>query len=416
MPASENDARSKFLKEITFMPSSIETIDTAIYTEIDENWNLHADTNKGWKKVPVLWVGAERAFQVKERKEMRDSEGMLKLPLITIERVSMDKDPSRRGIAPANILPVNDHQGGSLVVARRIEQTETAKHVNARSSRKVGTLASQTIGHGLTNSRALTRPGVANMFNVGPGNKSDKTVYETISIPMPAYVNVGYKISIQTEYQQQMNDLITPFISKTGNARMFFCESDGHRYEAFIEDSFSLDNNIATLEEEDRTFKSTIQIKVEGYLIGDGPNQEKPKIVKRQSALLAIASERTIINGVEFPEAFVQTSSPSIIATVVQHVLGGGGGGGSSTTESANTIKIQDYVVGDTPSGEMDGSNKTFTLTDSPRTGTITLTLNGVVQTIGSGNDYTVAGAVVTMAEAPEEDDVILVNYIKNNS
>ena len=36
MPASENDKSSKFLKEITFMPSSIETIDTALYTEIDE--------------------------------------------------------------------------------------------------------------------------------------------------------------------------------------------------------------------------------------------------------------------------------------------------------------------------------------------------------------------------------------------
>ena len=74
MPASENDVRSKFLKEITFMPSSIETIDTALYTQIDEEWNLHATTNKGWKKVPVIWVGAERAFQVKSNKEIRDSD------------------------------------------------------------------------------------------------------------------------------------------------------------------------------------------------------------------------------------------------------------------------------------------------------------------------------------------------------
>lgn len=415
MPASENDKSSKFLKEITFMPSSIETIDTAIYRQIDEGWNLYVDSNKGFKKVPVLWVGAERAYQVKNNKEIRDAEGMLKLPLMTIERISMEKDPSRRGIAPANILPVNDHQGGSLVVARRIQQTETAKHLNAKSKRRAGTLASQTIGHGLTNSRSLTRPGVAEMFDVGPGSKSDRTVYETISIPMPAYVNVGYKITIQTEYQQQMNDLITPFISRTGNARVFMIEADGHRYEAFIEDSYSLDNNISTLEEEDRTFKSTIDIKVEGYLIGDGPNQEKPRIVKRQSALLAIANERTIINGVEFPEAFVQTSSPSIVATIVQHVLGGGGGGGGSSTVSGNSIQITDYVVGESPSGTLDGSNKTFTLSEAPRNGTITLTLNGVTQKIGSSNDYTVSGLEITMAEAPESDDVILVNYIKNN-
>ena len=70
MPASENDKSSKFLKEITFMPSSIETIDTALYTEIDENWNLHSDSNKGWKKVPVLWVGAERAFRSRKEKRL----------------------------------------------------------------------------------------------------------------------------------------------------------------------------------------------------------------------------------------------------------------------------------------------------------------------------------------------------------
>ena len=85
MPASENDPKNKYLKEITFMPSSIETIDTAIYRQIDEGWNLYVDSNKGFKKVPVLWVGAERAYQVKNNKEIRDSEGMLKLPLMTIE-------------------------------------------------------------------------------------------------------------------------------------------------------------------------------------------------------------------------------------------------------------------------------------------------------------------------------------------
>ncbi|MBI79868.1 MAG: hypothetical protein CMQ51_05550 [Gammaproteobacteria bacterium] len=412
MPASENDPRSKFLKEITFMPSSIETIDTALYTQIDEEWNLHATTNKGWRKVPVIWVGAERAFQVKANKEIRDSEGMLKLPLITIERVSMDKDPARRGIAPANILPWNDHQGGSIVVARRIEQTETAKHVNARASRKVGTLASQHIGDGLSNTRDLTRPKVANMFDVGPGNPGDKTVYETISIPMPAYVTVGYKITIQTEYQQQMNDIITPFISKTGNARIFMCQSDGHRYEAFIETSFGVDNNIATLEEEDRSFKSTIDIKVEGYLIGDGPNQERPRIVKRQSALLAIASERTVISGVEFPEKFVQTSSPSVIASVIQHVLHAHGGG----TDTSQFIKLTDYVVGETPSGAMNGSNTTFTLAAAARDGTVSIQHNGLTLKEGSDSDFTVSSQTITMAEAPEDGDNLIVNYVKRNS
>ena len=77
------------LKEIEFQPSTIETIDFAMFNYLDKHCNLHTDSNKGWKKVPVIWVGAERAFQVKERKEMRDSGGMLMLPMMSVERLSL---------------------------------------------------------------------------------------------------------------------------------------------------------------------------------------------------------------------------------------------------------------------------------------------------------------------------------------
>ena len=417
MPASDNDPKNKYLKEITFMPSTIETIDKAIYTSLDESWNLSTNTNKGWKKVPVIWVGAERAFQVKSDREIRDAEGMLKLPLITVERTGMEKDPSRRGIAPANIMPHHDHQGGSIVIARRIEQTETAKKVNAHSSRKKGTLAVQSIGAGQQNSRNIPRPKMASMFDAGPGYLQDRTVYETISIPMPAYVNVSYKIMIQTEYQQQMNELLTPFISRTGNARVFVCEAEGHRYEAFIENSYSLENNISTLEEEDRTFKSIVDIKVEGYLIGDGPNQTRPRIVKRQSALLAMADERTVLNGVEFPQKFLQTSAPSVINFVIQRVLNGSSGGGTTSSSSSSAdapegaIDITDFIVASTVTGTLNASNKTFTLPSLPVTGTVTLFLNGVAQE--AGEDYTISGRTITMVDPPESTDTLMANYIR---
>ena len=70
--------------ETTIQPSTIETIDQAIYALIDEEFNLHTKTNGGFKKVPVLWLSPERPFHIK-KKEIRDSVGKLKLPLITIE-------------------------------------------------------------------------------------------------------------------------------------------------------------------------------------------------------------------------------------------------------------------------------------------------------------------------------------------
>ena len=71
------------LKEITMMPANFETIDYALYDFVNERLNLSVTTNKGFEKVPVLWVTAERAFQLKHNKELRDSEETLILPLLT---------------------------------------------------------------------------------------------------------------------------------------------------------------------------------------------------------------------------------------------------------------------------------------------------------------------------------------------
>ena len=56
------------LKEVVFMPSTLETIDMALFEYIDKGLDIHTKTNKGWKKAPVIWVSSERAFQIKNNK------------------------------------------------------------------------------------------------------------------------------------------------------------------------------------------------------------------------------------------------------------------------------------------------------------------------------------------------------------
>jgi len=103
------------LKEIIFMPSTIETIDQAIYKYVNETMDLHTTTNKGFIKVPVVWVAAERSHQIKSNRELRDRKGTLKFPIITIERASMVKDPSFRGTFQAH-MP--DHGKGPHRIRR----------------------------------------------------------------------------------------------------------------------------------------------------------------------------------------------------------------------------------------------------------------------------------------------------------
>ena len=54
------------LKEVVFMPSTLETIDAAFYEYINDGLDIHTKTNKGWKKAPVIWVSSERAFQISQ--------------------------------------------------------------------------------------------------------------------------------------------------------------------------------------------------------------------------------------------------------------------------------------------------------------------------------------------------------------
>jgi len=281
----DNKEVEENLQEIEFMASTLETIDGAMLRFVDEDLNLSVTTNEGFKKVPVLWVTAERAYQLKQNKDLRDSEEMLILPLITVNRASVTKEPDFRGSVYANIYPEPDARGGTITVARNINQKKTAEFQNAFAKR----------GYGINQKVA------GKMKNTNKRNMStQRTVYETITIPLPTWVKVSYQITARTEYQQQLNQLISPFLTVPGNSRMpKRIHNEGHYYEVFIQGNFADNANKANLGMAHRNYETTIDIEVLGYLIGEGDNQEKPRIVRRENAVeFKFARERTIVGDI----------------------------------------------------------------------------------------------------------------------
>lgn len=280
-----NQEVAQKLKEIEFMPSTLETIDGAMLRFIDEELNLYTTTNDGFRKTPVLWVSAERAYQIKawHNKELRDTEQTLVLPLITINRASVDKNPSRRGTVFANLYPVADEKGGTITIARRINPKKTAEFQNAYANRKYG--PDKTVS--------------SKMLNTNKRNMSiQRAVYETITIPIPTWLMVNYEVTLRTEYQQQINQLLQPFITIPGNSRMPKRISyENHFYELFIDGAIANGSNVADMGMEQRNFEHTINIEVLGYLIGQGDNQEKPKIVKRENVVEFKLSREKVIFG-----------------------------------------------------------------------------------------------------------------------
>ena len=93
-----------------------------------------------------------------------------------------------------------------------------------------------------------------------------------------------------------MNELVQPFFTRTRGANIVKIYHEDHQYEAFIEGDFIQDNTASSMEQNERNYKTQINIKVLGYLIGDGNNDEKPKIVKRENAVeVKLSRERTIL-------------------------------------------------------------------------------------------------------------------------
>ena len=81
---------------------------------------------------------------------------------------------------------------------------------------------------------------------------------------------------LKAEYQQQMNDMIAPFIARTGQMNACVMKRNGHLYEAFIDQGFTHSNNVNNLAEDMRMFTSEITINVLGYLIGEGASDDRP--------------------------------------------------------------------------------------------------------------------------------------------
>jgi len=248
------------LSEIGMLASDIESIDTAIYSWVKDDLRLSAYTNEGFKEVPVLWQVPERSYQIKHNKNLRDDGGALILPVLSIERTGVVKDPARKGSYQAQTYSTDKNgRTGRMVLARQIVEDKTRNFAVASGTRSV------VSGSSIQQWSPRPAPRI---------NK--KIVIRTLSVPIPVYVNVEYKITIKTEYQQQMNDIIAPFMARTGQVNAFIMRRNGHLYEGFIDQGFTHSNNIDNLDEDMRVYTSEVNIRVLGYLIGEGANDDRP--------------------------------------------------------------------------------------------------------------------------------------------
>jgi len=260
-----NTPEEKFIDNIK--PCTLETIDFALFNWVDKTIDVKAITNDGFRKIPVIWASAERAFQIKNYKDLRDKDGTLITPFISVERGAITKDPSSvKGAFQANLRGFD-----RISFSQVINQEKTSKYANNSAYK-----ATKKLNYALT--------------------KTPQVVYQTKSIRIPTYINVDYTISIKTNYLQQMNDILHPFIAFSRSTKHFLVKYDDFRFEAFMGESFETEENASELETEERQYITKLTVKVTGYLIGDGKTQDSERVKVEENAVsIKLPKENIII-------------------------------------------------------------------------------------------------------------------------
>jgi hypothetical protein len=259
-------------------PSTIEDIDQALFNYLNEDLTISCTSNQGFTKVPVIFASPERSFTIKEHRDVRSNDRVLEYPLIAIVRGNMVKNPQNKGRYGVYVPPFYDYYNrkASIPIARRVMQGKTRERANATALRRFGNGTDTTYG---------TFP-----FD------NQKIVYETLMVPYPTFIEIEYEVKFISSYQQQMNEMLAPVLSQFSTPAVFSIKHEGNIYEAFVNESLANESNNADLQTEERLFKTTVNIKVLGHLVGADVNQETPNVVVRESAAeVTIGRERTIV-------------------------------------------------------------------------------------------------------------------------
>jgi len=403
--------------KIHFEVSTIETIDQSVLNFV-KGLSLSTVTNKGFKPVPVIWGTAERSYQVKKNKEIRDSQGLLVLPIISIKRTGFTKSNTSPGVFQGNVPEANDDKGGSLSVSRVLYQQKTLEFANAD---------------------ALKLYGQKNFPSQNP-----KIVYKTVSVPMPVNVEIMYEITLRTEYQQQMNDLMTPFATRPGTVNFVRLTEKDHKYEGFIQETYASSDNLADFSGDERKFETKITLKVIGYIVGEGKNREKPHYsIKENAVEVKIPRERITLSEIpehefgayyglagvppEIIEKFLssQIRINNVPASSFFSTAGGGtsAGGAVVTTDTIGEVMSNNIVTTETLKEEgvaIPDDGRTYTTAFNIRENTETLYVNGILQQVGATKDYVVSLPNSIIFNLDDDDETILetgdqimITYIK---
>jgi len=235
----------------------LEDVDRALFNLFDKDLPLLYQQKDGsTKKVPVIFATGER-FAITRRKEpLRDKNGALILPMISIVRSGIEQQ-AQKSIDMGDL--------GTIDIKRRLSKDDPIYQ------RVVNSLGFNSVGAPADSSRRDARDRPGRMAdgrllepNLGAG------LYETISIPVPKFFTSTYEITLWTQFMQHSNEILTTIVSGYHNvkARSYRVETPvGYWFNAMFEASIASETTFDGMQDDERVIKHTMTVAIPAFIV-----------------------------------------------------------------------------------------------------------------------------------------------------
>ena len=290
---------------------TIEDIDRAVFNLFNRDLPLFHTIKNSTNRVPVIFAGGERFALIARKKPLRDKNNALILPVVSIMRNSVVAE-NEMGMASNQVVPHTikkslsrkDPRYQRIINKLGLNNSDDMPSTSAfLEGDRTQPLTGAQPGRVASRRTASQVPlGVRRGDLLEP--KIDNNIVEVLEIPPVQFVTATYDVTIWTQYVQQMNNLtmaiMTNMQSYTG--RSFRLEtSKGYTFVAYLESGFEPGNNFDDFSDDERIIRTTITLKVPGFLLGE-TYTGSPSRIRSVASSPQVTFELDMVNGeVEIP-------------------------------------------------------------------------------------------------------------------
>jgi len=261
--------------EFYIPPCGIEDVDMAMFNLFNQELGFASQklTNGAngpvnIKKPTVIFATGERFAIVKKLRPLRDRNGALMLPAISIRRTGIEQtaaDMTSRGM---------NQTTGELIIKKRLDPADRS-HQNF-----INKLLLQNSD--LPETRRTTGEN-AKDESIQQGmlldSKLGNNIFEIITIPQPQFYTATYEVVFWTSFTQHMSYMIeTALTSQLPQGKTYKLTTDkGYWFIAQVDEAVQSQENFDDFTEQERIIRYAFTIKVPAFLLAtNGPGRPVP--------------------------------------------------------------------------------------------------------------------------------------------